>query len=390
MQLRRNRSTRSLWDATYVDETWINTTVKLIPRLRTWVDTYYYAGTPIALTEYNWGAESHINGATAQADIWGIFGREGLDIGARWTTPDPATPTSKAMKLYRNYDGNKSTFGDTSVRAAVPNSDNLSAFASTRTSDAALTVVVINKYLTGSTPVTLNFANFAGNGTAQAWQLTASNTITRLSDIAYTGSTLSTTVPQQSITLFVLPAGSANRSPVAAMQATPTSGNVPLTVQFTSTGSSAPDGSIASYAWSFGNGATASGASTSYTYTVAGTYTARLTVTDNNGATSTANQTISVIDANLIAAPSGLTGTAGRGYVDLRWTDNATNETGYRIERAPSGSTTWSIVATVAANTNTYRDSTATKNSWQYRVRGFNQSTGAVSTYSNTVSVRVK
>jgi hypothetical protein len=82
--------------------------------------TSYYPGRPIAITEYNWGAEDHINGATTQADIYGIFGREGLDIGARWTTPDAATPTYKAMKLYRNYDGAKSGFGDTSVRPPCP------------------------------------------------------------------------------------------------------------------------------------------------------------------------------------------------------------------------------------------------------------------------------
>ena len=58
-----------------------------------------------AITEYNWGAEGHINGATTQADILGIFGREGLDLATRWTTPDPSTPTYKAMKMYRNYDG---------------------------------------------------------------------------------------------------------------------------------------------------------------------------------------------------------------------------------------------------------------------------------------------
>ena len=79
MQLRRNRSTRSLWDPAYVDETWINDRVQLIPRLRGWVNTHY-PGTATGITEYNWGAENHINGATTQADIYGIFGREGLDM----------------------------------------------------------------------------------------------------------------------------------------------------------------------------------------------------------------------------------------------------------------------------------------------------------------------
>ena len=107
MQLRRNRSTRSLWDPNYVDESWINDQVQLIPRLKGWVDSYY-PGTPIGITEYNWGAEGHINGATTQADVFGIFGREGLDMAARWTTPAASTPTYKAMKMYRNYDGSKS------------------------------------------------------------------------------------------------------------------------------------------------------------------------------------------------------------------------------------------------------------------------------------------
>ena len=48
--------------------------------------------------------------------------------------------------------------------------------------------MVISKVLSGSTPVTVNFSNFTGTGTAQAWQLTSSNAITRLADISYSGS----------------------------------------------------------------------------------------------------------------------------------------------------------------------------------------------------------
>jgi hypothetical protein len=202
MQLRRNRSTRSLWDPSYVDETWINDRVRLIPRLRSWVDAYY-PGTAIGITEYNWGAENHINGATTQADIYGIFGRERLDMGARWATPASSTPTFKAMKMYRNYDGNRSTFGETSVAATAPNPDNISAFAAQR-ADGALTVMVISKYLSASTPITINISNFQGASVAQAWQLTAANTIARLPDVAVSGQRLSTTVPNQSVTLFVI------------------------------------------------------------------------------------------------------------------------------------------------------------------------------------------
>jgi hypothetical protein len=204
MQLRRNRSTRSLWDAAYVDETWINDRVQLIPRLKNWVSASY-PGTLVGITEYNWGAENHINGATTQADVFGIFGREGLDMGARWTTPAATTPTYKAMKMYRNYDGNKSTFGETSVAASTPNPDAVSAFAALRSADGALTVMVINKQLSTSPLATVNLSTFAHRGVAQAWQLTAANTINHLTDISISGTNFVATLPAQSITLFVVP-----------------------------------------------------------------------------------------------------------------------------------------------------------------------------------------
>ncbi len=210
MQLRRNRSTRSLWDPSYVDESWIATNVMLVPRLRQWVATYY-PGTKTAVTEYNWGAEAHINGATTQADILGIFGREGLDMATRWTTPDSSTPTYKAMKMYRNYDGTRSSFGDQSVSASGPNPDVLSSFAALRSSDNALTIMVVSKALSGNTPVTVNLSGFSAGGSAQVWQLDAGNAIRRLADVPVSGSSFSQGVPAQSITLYVVPASGRNR-----------------------------------------------------------------------------------------------------------------------------------------------------------------------------------
>ena len=204
MQLQRNRGTRVLWDASYVDSSWINAVVKLIPRMKGWVEAYY-PGTPIGITEYNWGAEDHINGATAQADILGIFGREGLDYATRWTTPHAGTPTFKAMKMYRNYDGNRSTFGDVSVSATGPNPDDLSTFAAVRSADNALTLMVINKHLTAMAPATLTLTNFPSVGPVQAWQLTSANAIVRLNDLGLQDGVFNSTLPPQSLTLFVVP-----------------------------------------------------------------------------------------------------------------------------------------------------------------------------------------
>ena len=166
MQLRRNRSTRSLWDQNYTDETWIADNVRLIPRLKQWVDQYY-PGTRIGITEYSWGADDHISGATSQADVLGIFGREGLDYATRWTTPGTGSPAFKAIQMYRNYDGNNSHFGEISAAATVPNPDNLAAFAAKRASDGALTVMAINKMFAAA-PVSLVISNFSSSGSAAA------------------------------------------------------------------------------------------------------------------------------------------------------------------------------------------------------------------------------
>jgi PKD repeat protein len=296
------------------------------------------------------------------------------------------------MKMYRNYDGNKSAFGNTSVQASVPNPDNLAAFAAQRSSDGALTVMVISKVLSGSTPITVSLANFSGNGTAQAWQLTSANAITRLSDLSYSAGSLSATVPPQSITLFVLPTGAPNTPPTASLSATPTSGIAPLAVTLDASASIDTDGTITNYAWVFGDGATSSGPSpsVSHTYATAGTYTAKVTVTDNGGATASATATItSTADPNAIAAPSSLTGTGTKGGVSLTWRDNSNNETGFHIERAPNGSSSFTMVGTVAANATSYSESVPRGN-YNYRVQAFNQSTGKVSNYSNTVNVRSK
>jgi Glycoside hydrolase family 44/Calx-beta domain/Domain of unknown function (DUF4214) len=222
MELLRNRSTRSLWDPNYVDESWIASTginggkVNLINLMKSWVNTYY-PGTKIGITEYNWGAEGDMNGATTQADIWGIFGREGLDLADRWTTPAAGSPTYLAMKMFRNYDGNKSAFGDQSVAASVGNPDQVDAFSAVRSSDGTLTVLVVNKNLfdpnnpAATTQVTINLSNFASAGVAQEWQLAAINpsdqtkaSITHLSDIHFSGTSFTVAVPQESVEMFIL------------------------------------------------------------------------------------------------------------------------------------------------------------------------------------------
>ncbi|WP_434587370.1 PQQ-dependent sugar dehydrogenase [Streptomyces sp. A5-4] len=84
------------------------------------------------------------------------------------------------------------------------------------------------------------------------------------------------------------------RSPLAKAAADRTSGKAPLTVQFSSAGTTDPDGDPLTYAWKFGDGATSTAAGPSHTYTANGRYTAELTVFDGTGRTATASVTVTV------------------------------------------------------------------------------------------------
>ncbi len=91
---------------------------------------------------------------------------------------------------------------------------------------------------------------------------------------------------QPTTAVTVTAGGGGNQAPTANANG-PYSGTAGNAVSFSSAGSSDPDGSIVSYSWDFGDGATSSAANPSHTYASAGTYTVSLTVTDDQGATNT-------------------------------------------------------------------------------------------------------
>ncbi len=202
-QALRLRSTRAFWDPDYSDrEPDINQPPRLIPRMHDWVDQNY-PGTRLAVTEYNWGALEDITGALAQADLLGIFGREGLDLATLWGPPEPAQPAAFAFRMFLNYDGLGSRFGETSVSATSSDPDTISMFAARR-SDSALTVMVINKS-TGDVTDRVTLANFSAGSGAEVFRYSAANpnAIVRQFDVS---SDSQITFPAYSITLLVMPA----------------------------------------------------------------------------------------------------------------------------------------------------------------------------------------
>ncbi len=210
-QALRLRSVRSLWDPTYTDESWIASVggpfpsqLQLIPLFRGWVAANY-PGTKVSLSEYNFGALDSINGALTQADVLGVFGREQLDLATLWGPPTSTQPGAFAFRIYRNYDGAGGRYGETWVAATSSDQSQLAIYAAQRSSDGALTVVVINK-TNASLSSPLSIANFSPASSAQGFQYSPSNLsgIEPLADVAVSAGVLSASYPATSITLWLL------------------------------------------------------------------------------------------------------------------------------------------------------------------------------------------
>jgi hypothetical protein len=103
----------------------------------------------------------------------------------------------------------------------------------------------------------------------------------------------------------------------------------------------------------------------------------------NSGYSNTANTTTVVCTPTM---PSGLTATqVSQAQIDLAWVDNSNNESGFKIERSPNGTSDWTQIATIGANITTYSNTGLTcGTTYYYRVRAYNA--GGDSGYSNTAN----
>jgi hypothetical protein len=137
-------STRSLWDKSYKDQSWIDEKIYFIPRLQE-MARRFKPEMKVSIGEYNFRWEYDIAGAIAQAEILGIFARTGLDAAQYWDFPKADGTHRFAFLLFRNYNGKGLGFGDEWIENSHNSQESSSVFAARSSKDRRITIIVLNK-----------------------------------------------------------------------------------------------------------------------------------------------------------------------------------------------------------------------------------------------------
>jgi hypothetical protein len=202
----RLQAPRSLWDTTYTETSWITQSstkapIRLIPRLKAKIDQHY-PGTKLSISEYNSGARNYISGGIAESDVLGIFGREDVFAATVWMMNSTNTFIYGGFAMYRNYDGNGASFGDTSVAASTTSIDTSSIYASVSSTDPTKVVAVAINKAANPTSATITVNHPTQLAAADVYVLTsASATPAKGAAITANGAnTFSYTMPARSVT----------------------------------------------------------------------------------------------------------------------------------------------------------------------------------------------
>ncbi|PYG86898.1 dockerin type I repeat protein [Ruminiclostridium sufflavum DSM 19573] len=365
----RLQAPRTLWDSTYMEDSWIATycsdKLPLLPNIKTSIDTYN-PGTKLGFTEYSFGGDEHITGGIAQADALGVFGKYGVYFASVW---GGGSYTASGFNIYTNYDGNGSAYGDTKVKAETSDAENSSVYASVDEKDASkLHVILINKNY--DSPMTVNF-DIAGDksyksGRVWAFDRGSSNIYEKAPIENINNNKLLYTVPALTVCHIVLdtnggtyqygdfnkdgnidsidmagfkmalltpgtvfdkkmdlngdaavdsidyailkqyllriitslePEQTENNAPTAAFTVSPKEAYTGDDIAFDASASSDPDGKVYIYSWNFGDKTEGSGKTVTHKYKTPGTYTAKLTVTDELGLSGSVTDTVTITTA---------------------------------------------------------------------------------------------
>jgi predicted small lipoprotein YifL len=205
----RVQAPRSLWDPGYVETSWItssngNQPLRLIPSMKEKIAAHY-PGTGLSFSEYYYGGGSHISGGIAQADVLGIFGREGAHSAALWATSSSIPYITAGFAMFRSYDGVGGSFGDVSVQATNSDTVNSSVYASVDSSNPGRVVLVLINKATTAKVASLTVTHTVAFGHVEVYQLTsATPNATRGTDVVLTEpNALRYTMPASSVSTLV-------------------------------------------------------------------------------------------------------------------------------------------------------------------------------------------
>jgi hypothetical protein len=165
----RLRAPRSLWDTTYVDESWIAEPISLIPRMLG-IIADNYPGLRLGISEWNFGADQSMNGALAIADVLGIYGRENLYYASYSDYPKLGSPGAFAFQMYTNYDGEGGHFGDMYAQTISDTPDLITAYASMDNKTRQAHIIIINKDPIRPLGVNVKLSNFGIPSTVELYR----------------------------------------------------------------------------------------------------------------------------------------------------------------------------------------------------------------------------
>jgi hypothetical protein len=217
----RLQAPRSLWDPTYDEKSWVSGVqggpVRLLPLLREKIAAHY-PGTKIAISEYFYGRGGDVSGGIAQADVLGIFGREGVFAATLWPSGNAAAipyggrPERAyryvvgAFRMFRDYDGHGGAFGSLAVAAANSDPATTSVYASADDDALSRMVLVIINKRPHPREAAIDIADGRGWRVAETYTLTdAAPAPRRAADIPMRGArVLRYVMPAMSVSTIVL------------------------------------------------------------------------------------------------------------------------------------------------------------------------------------------
>ncbi|HTB07713.1 MAG TPA: glycoside hydrolase family 44 protein [Bacteroidia bacterium] len=203
----RMEAPRTLWDSTYVENSWIGTYYSpcvYILAMQKGINLYY-PGTKLGFTEYGYGGNNHISGGIAAADMLGICGRFNIYWCSIWGAVDQYV--ASAYRIYRNYDGKKSTFGDWHVYARPNNDRTASLYAALQSTDTTkMNIVAMNKDYDSSLVATFKITANTKFTHAEVYAFAVGDTnIKHVGTISsITSNSFKYTIPKLSVYHFVL------------------------------------------------------------------------------------------------------------------------------------------------------------------------------------------